>query len=305
MPRRFYGGLRTRLTNKVLEFSTKTFLLEKMNNWLGYLCIAGLALVYAWLITHNDKWGFLLFGIIAGIVIAIICLTQVEFSFYLLLFLSFFIYFISAFVFKGELPVGAIFDTIVVLTFLSLLITRTDFKKSWANFIKIPLVGYILVRFFFDLVEMFNPNSMGASATSFQGVRKFLEYTMILFIAYTLFDSYQRIRKFTVALFIAATGSAIYGCIQQWHGLFDFELQPILANPHAFGLLFQNGEFKKFSTMSDPSSFGIIMAVCATFFLLLGIQEKNKAYRASFFIGSIFMILGMGYSSCSTSINPG
>jgi putative inorganic carbon (hco3(-)) transporter len=301
MARRAHSRLRTSISGRILQFSARTLLTEKLNNWLG-ICLAGaIALLYAWLLSYDTLLGMTLFATLTCLFVAIICLTQVEIGFYLLISLSFFVYFFSSFFFGGQLPVGSVFDGLVVVNFLSLLIGRHDFKTSWTSFIKIPLVVYILLRFFFDIVEMFNPNSGGASATSFQGVRKFLEYTLILFTAYTLFDSYQRIRRYTIAIFIASTFCAIYGCIQEWHGLFDFELQPILADPHAFGLLFQNGEFKKFGTMSDPSAFGIMMAVCSTFFLLLAIQEKNKTWRATFLAGSIFMILAMGYSGTRTA----
>jgi putative inorganic carbon (HCO3(-)) transporter len=301
MARHSFGRSKYKLKKWLSEYSGRIFIQEKLNNWLGYLLILGVACLYALILSYNILMGLSVFAVLFGLFIVMICLANVEAGVYLLLFLSFFSYFISSFFFKSKMPVGAVFDTVVVINFLGLVFSRKDFKQSWRQFIRIPLIVYILLRFFFDVVEMFNPNSMGASLTSLQGVRKFFEYALILFTVYTLFDSYQRIRKFTFGLLAVAVISALYGCIQEWHGLFDFELQPILADPHAMGLLFENGEFRKFSTMSDPSSFGIVMAVCALFFLILSLNEKKPFYRFLFIGGSVLMLLGMGYSGTRTA----
>jgi len=39
-----------------------------------------------------------------------------------------------------------------------------------------------------------------------------------------------------------------------------------MADANRFGLIFINGDFRKFSTMSDPTAYGVLMAACAVFF---------------------------------------
>ena len=160
---------------------------------------------------------------------------------------------------------------------------------------------FMFVPFLYSFLEMFNPNTMGASASNLLGVRKFLEYILILFMAYTIFDSYERIRRYVFGLLIMATICAIYGCIQQWHGLFNWELDAIMADPHAYALLFAGGNFRKFSTMSDPAAFGIIMAACSVFFMILSVYEKNVRIRLTFIACTVLMILGMTYSGTRTA----
>jgi putative inorganic carbon (HCO3(-)) transporter len=242
-----------------------------------------------------------LFGVILGLSVLIICMTNPEIAFYILIAYGFFASFISSYLFRGQMPIGVIFDGLVLATMIGLVIKRTDFRQSLGQFFKIPLVVFIFLTLFYNAVQIFNPNAASTGSVAFLAFRKFLGYVFILFVAYTLFDSYEKIKRYIIVLFVVATISALYGCAQEWHGLFNFEMEQILADPHAIGLLFANGEFRKFSTMSDPSSFGILMAICTVFFLILALNQRNLFRKTVLITGSIFMILGMAYSGTRTA----
>src|SRR5882724_11454558 len=173
MSRQSTGDLENRLTKKIFEFPGKTFIRSKLNNWLGYLFVSCIACVFAWLFARDMLFGIGLFGILVGFFVVILCLTNVEFGFYLLLFLGFFGYYFSSALFQGNLPVGLSFDCLVLVNFLGLMMSRKDFKQNWKQFTRIPLVLFMWLAFFYSLVEMFNPNTMGASASNLLGVRKF------------------------------------------------------------------------------------------------------------------------------------
>ncbi|HEU4471525.1 MAG TPA: O-antigen ligase family protein [Flavisolibacter sp.] len=300
MPRDSFSGSRPRLSESLVQFLGKTFFQKKLNNWFGYLFIAGLALVFGFLLAKNMMMGIGLFAGIVGLFIAVICISSAEAGLYIILFFSFFAFFFSRLFFKGEMPIGVMFDGLVVATMLGMLMGRTDFKKNVRNFTRVPLVIFIFFTLFYNAVQVFNPNSM-SSGTDFLAFRKFLGYVFVMFMAYTVFDTKQKIKNYIVALFIASTLSAFYGCIQQFHGYFNFEMELILADPHGLGLIFVNGEFRKFSTMSDPSSFGILMAVCAVFFLIIAINQTNKQYKYILIAGCILMVLAVGYSGTRTA----
>jgi hypothetical protein len=121
----------------------------------------------------------------------------------------------------------------------------------------------ILVLFFYLLIELFNPYAHSFDGW-YQTFRKSLGALFLLFIAYTAFDDYKSIKNFLTLLFIVCTISGIYGCIQEWHGLFDFERAWAMADENRFGLIFIGGDFRKFSTMSDPTAYGIMMASCGS-----------------------------------------
>jgi len=293
------GKLRSRLKKSSLQFCERTFLQKMLDNWFGYLFIACVAVVFGYLLAKQTELGLILFGLIFGITVIIGCLSSAEFGLYLTVIYSFFAFFISRLLFKEQLPVGVIYDVLVLVTFLGLM-NGHDFKSKFNRFVRTPVVIWLLLILFYTVVQLFNPNSHSLN-TWILAVRKFLGYVLLLYIAYDVFDDYEKVRKFVIMLFVVSSMSALYGCIQQWHGYFNFEMQLILSNPHGFGLIFINGEFRKYSTMSDPAAYGILMAVCAVFYLILATYEKDKRLRWLMIIGSIFMILGMGYSGTRTA----
>lgn len=301
MARHLLGEMREKINRKVSALTTKTLFRDKLNNWLGYLSIAALACIFGLLISRDLMSGLSFFVAIVGFVALVIFLKEPEVCFYFFLFFAFLIYWFNSAFFHGDFPVGLVYDILAIVMLLGLSVSRPDFRISIKYFNKIPLVTYFFVILFFNVVEMFNPNSGGASATNITGFRKFLDFIIILFAAYNLFDSMEKIRKFSNMLLIAAGISAIYGCIQQWFGLMPWELESILSNPIAFGLLFVNGEFRKFGTMSDPSIYGLLMTGCTLYYFILGIYEKDKKWRAAYIIGAIFMLLAVGYSGTRTA----
>lgn len=295
-----YANLKTRWNKRVLEFFQKTFFQKYLDNWLGWVFIIGLALVFGYLLSQHFIIGVSLFGIILGLFIVTLCISNTETGFYILLCYSFFASFINSLVFKGKMPTGVIYDGLVLITFLSLIVKGKDFRQNISTFTKIPLVVFIFLTLTYNAVQVFNPNT-SASSADFLAFRKFVGYVFVLFISYSIFDSYKKVVKYIRALFIVSLTSAIYGCIQEWHGLFSWDLEQILSDPHAMGLLFVGGNFRKFSTMSDPSTFGILMAVCASFFLILALYQKNKRQKYILIAGALVMLLGMAYSGTRTA----
>lgn len=292
---------RNKISGKLADFSANTFVRLKLNNWLGYLLLAGIACFFAWLLVKDLLLGMAFFVALLGIFLVFFLLINVQAGFYLMLFFGFFGSFFSNALLNGNLPIGTIFDCIVLINFLGLVISHRDFRQQWKIFIRQPLVMLMFLTFLYSILEMFNPNTMGASASNWLGIRKFLEFILILFTAYMLLDSYRMIRRYTFIILTFATICAIYGCIQEWHGLFPWELRAIMADPHAYALLFAGGTFRKFSTLYDPAAFGIIMAACSVFFIVLSIYEKNWRTRLITIACTIFMILGMSYSGTRTA----
>jgi hypothetical protein len=158
----------------------------------------------------------------------------------------------------------------------------------------------ILFLVFYLVLEAFNPASWSLEGW-FQSFRRLIDSILILFIAFHVFSSYVKVKRFTTVLFVLAVFTAIYACIQEWHGLFDFELTWVRADENRFGLFFIWGNFRKFSTMGDPTAFGIAMAACAIFYMIIAMQEKKLRTRIIYFSGIIIMLLGMAYSGTRTA----
>ncbi len=288
------------LSKKLQNFFGQTFFLKKLNNWFGYLLAFVIALALGYLLATNLALGLSVFGAIIGLFIAIICISNPETGLYIIATFSFFSSFLSRFFFKGEMPVGALFDALILATFIGLFARKDSIKPEFSRFTKNTVVVFIFFTLFFNAIQFLNPNSMSIG-TSILAIRKFFGYIFIMFIAYVTFETYEKAKNYFRFIFIIAIITAFYGCIQQLHGYFNFEMELILADPHGFGLIFVGGEFRKFSTMSDPSTFGIMMAICAVFFLIIGLNEKKSAHKNLLLVGSLIMILAMAYSGTRTA----
>lgn len=294
--------LRKRVKNEhvVSNALVRIFIEEKLNNWVGWLFLAAVAGVFGFLIAKNPVLGLSLFGLVVGFFMILACILSTEAGLYINIFYSFFAFHFSRYLFNDEFPVGVITDILILSTFLSLFFRGNQLTKNLNRFTKTPVVIGMLVLLFYLLIELFNPYGHSFDGW-FQTFRRFLVSIFLLFVAYNVFSNYARVRRFVTVLFILCFITAIYGCIQQWHGLFDFELAWVTGDANRFGLFFIMGNFRKFSTMSDPTAFGIAMAACALFFMIIAWNEKNKVLKVIYFTGILFMLLAMGYSGTRTA----
>jgi len=289
-----------KLTLKIEELWSKLFVEQKLNNWFGYLLAFSAAAVLGLLMGKNMILGFGLSGFIFGFAVVIVCMLNTEAGLYINIVYSFFAFHFSRFLFNDNFPVGVASDVLVLATFLSLVIRRIDFKKSFTQFTQRSAVIWILILFLYLAIELFNPNGHSIAGW-YQTFRKMLGAVLVLFIAFNVFVDYRSIRKFLTVLFILCTITGIYGCIQQWHGLFNFEIAWAMADENRFGLIFINGDYRKFSTMSDPTAYGVLMAACSVLFIIIAANQKNVRQKIILITGSIFMILGMAYSGTRTA----
>jgi putative inorganic carbon (hco3(-)) transporter len=283
------------------SFLEKIFIEQKLNNVIGYGVAVIIAGVFGYLIAKETLVGLEIFAAIFGFFVLMTCMLSTEAGFYINIFYSFFIYAINRYLFREEFQVGIISDLLICATFLSLFIRRTEVGKKFREFTRSAIVVVILLYACYLLVELGNPYANSVSGW-FQTFRRFALSLFLLFISYNVFSNYAAIRRFVIILFVFCFIVGLYGCIQQWHGFFDFELAVIFNNKDGWKVVFINGgELRKFSTMSDPMSYGTVMAACILFFVVIAVNVKRFKYRAWLFIGCIFMALGMVYSGTRTA----
>ena len=295
-----YMRRKLRSVNPVHSFLQRVFLNEKLNNWVGYFLVACLAGTFGFLTSKDYGVGVALIGTVLGIFIVFICLLSTEFGLYIIVAYAFLAYHLSRFLFNDDFPVGVVTDVLIGVTFIGLFIGNNNLKQSTIQFFRSRPIIYLFIIFIFLCLELFNP-----SAHSFQGwfqiIRKVLDSLLLIYIAYNVFTDFKKIRRFLKVLFLFATLAGLYGCIQQWHGLFGFEQRWVSSDLVRFDLIFILGNFRKFSFMSGPAEFGIIMAAAALLFIIIGIFEKKPFNKYILLAGSLFMILGMSYSGTRTA----
>jgi putative inorganic carbon (hco3(-)) transporter len=298
-----FTNLKSKATTRVRPGRSGRLLPGRLNNTLFVFFIALLPLVFGFLMAKNLAFGLSLFAAIFGLFIVVLCISNPETGFYILIVFSFFINYlltIATYLMNISLPVGLFFDILVCSSVIGVIISRKDFRKNLNQFTRNSLVVIILCTLFFSCIQFFNPNSPSTS-DNIQAVRKFIGYVLVMFLAYTLLDSYPKVKKFTRFLFIVALISALYGCKQKIFGFFDYEYQVLTVDPLGWGLVFNNGDIRISSTMSDPAAFGIAMSVCAVFFLIMAMHESRQFEKFVLGAGSAVMIVAMGYSGTRTA----
>ena len=107
----------------------RLFVTEKLNNWLGWLIMAGVATVFGYLIAEKTVMGLSLFGLVFGLFVFIACVINTEAGLYINIAYSFFASQFSRYLFHDEFPVGVVTDILILATFMSLLF-RTQFLKT-------------------------------------------------------------------------------------------------------------------------------------------------------------------------------
>jgi cell division protein FtsW (lipid II flippase) len=73
------------------------------------------------------------------------------------------------------------------------------------------------------------------------------------------------------------------------------------ADSNRLGLLYVMGEYRKFSTLADPTTFGIIMAGLVAFYIIVGMFQQKAWKRLAVYGGCLIMALGMFYSGTRTA----
>ncbi|MGZ3951772.1 MAG: O-antigen ligase family protein [Flavisolibacter sp.] len=278
----------------------KVFLGEKLNNWVGLLLVTSIAAFFAFLLSNNLLLGLEVFAAIIGLCILCVCVFSTTAGLYIIMLYTFSASGLSRFLLNDQLPVGVVIDILVFATFLGLFFSNDSLKGNASRFFRArPVIWYSLIVVYLTL-ELFNP--IGHSVGGWlQVMRKVFESFLIVFIAYNVFDSVAKIKMFIKALFFFTLLLGAYGCFQQWHGLLPTEINWVNADELRYGLIAIWGEYRKFSFLGGPTEFGMVMASCSVFFILVGLNERKLRDKIIYLVGSVFMILGMSYSGTRTA----
>lgn len=269
------------------------------NRWLIPL-LAVIASGLGYLLSKEMMLGVGVFAGAVGLAVVIVCLLNIELGLYINIAYSFFICHFSREFFDWNFPVGVVSNVLVIATFLGLFNPKYNIRNSFREFIQAPVARVFLIILAYFLIELFNP-----LAHSFEGwyggFRGVMMTALLFFVSFVVFSDYQRIRRFLIVLFVLILTVGAYGCFQQWHGLFDFESNWASEDPIRFSLIYIAGDFRKFSTMSDPAGFAIDMSSCAVFFVIILTGKWKRWKKLGLLLGCTVLLLGMLYSGTRTA----
>lgn len=287
-------------SNSLNGFFRKIFLSEKLDNWAGFLLLVVISIAFAVLLASNLFLGIGIFVAFVGICAVVTCVLNPLAGLYITAIYCFSASALSRFLFNDQMPSGIIVDILVGTTFLGLFFSKVDLKNNASVFFKIrPMILYAIIIVYLCL-ELVNP--IGHSFEGWlQVMRKVFESFLTVFIAYNVLDNISKIKTFINVVFFFVVIIGLYGCFQQWHGLSQHEINWVNSDLVRFKLICLWGVYRKFSILSGPTEFGIMMGGCSLFFLLIGLYEKKYLKKIIYVAGVVFMVLGMSYSGTRTA----
>lgn len=270
------------------------------NNVLLAVIALSFAVVIGVLMAKQMVLGLGLTGLIVGLVVVLICLLNAEAGLYITLGYSFLISFFNRLIFDDSLPVGVFADMLIGVTFLGFYVRREAVMTEVRSFASKRVGALLLIVYAYTLLEIFNPAGPSLNG-AIPVVRKIAGILMLVLTAYQLFSSTSAIKRFIRVLFFFCSLVAIYACVQEWVGFFDFEMNWLRSDPRRFRMTFVNGGARRMSFFLDAVSLSIVMAVASVFFTGVAVAEKKYWRKAVLFTGVLLMLLAMGYSLTRTS----
>lgn len=257
--------------------------------------------VLAYIISQQgDKTGGALIVIILGAACGLYAFVNPYFGFYSATLSGFLIFYFQRLL-KLEEGFGLGVELLLYATLAGIVFQKFLKKEPlWKNASHIISVFY-LIYLTYVLIEFFNPN--GASmAGNLLYLRKAVQLLITYYIALNLFNSYKDIVNFFRFWLILAALCALYACYQEWFGLAGFESTWLFAD-ETRRLIFSldNGNYRKFSTMSDPTAFGILMAITSLFGVVLLLTTKAVGSKIKFCLSVLCLLIGMAYSGTRTA----
>jgi putative inorganic carbon (hco3(-)) transporter len=239
-------------------------------------------------------------GIIIGILVVYLCLFKPLTGFYIVIFLSFFIFFPNHILGRDILPSGSIIEILTVFVFMGSLLTIKSKNVQLSGLMKTGVSITLLLLTLYVATQALNPNVDGFDSWLATFKRSII-FILLYVSSYYLIDSLDKFKYFMRFWVYLSFVAAAYGCYQQWFGYFSFEMNYIMRSPGGYEILFQGGQLRKFSFLSDVVGFGVLSGCMALLTLLLAINEREKSKKYTYYFFFIIMSLGMAYTGTRTT----
>ncbi len=244
---------------------------------------------------HQAVNGYVVIASIMGLFVGLMVSVKYQWGLYILFLMGIFMFYIQRLI-QVSFPFGIFFDLLIAVAFLSMVLNNNH-KKDWSVFMNWVTYAYLILMAFY-LVQFFNPSgSFKAWLVSLRTHTLFLLY-MLFFQA---FASMNALRKITIFWLSLALLVALYGIYQEVFGLTEFEWYWIYKVPERFKLYFIWGNMRKFSFLSDPSSYGIFLAFSSLSCITLAAMLQKWSLKVLFGIAAMVMIIAMSYSGTRTA----
>jgi putative inorganic carbon (hco3(-)) transporter len=218
-------------------------------------------------------------------------------GFYSLFLMGVLMYYVDR-MFGITFPIGTVYDFLAIFTF-GCVFVNSRHQNDWTNFKNPITITYAIITTY-QIAQFFNPNAVSHVAWM---VAMRANTSMLVYVAgFQLFKTLKGITGFTSFWLTFSTIIALYGFTQEYIGMLDFEYHWIVDNPERFKLYFIWGKMRKMSMLSDPSAYGLYMAMGGLAFLALAMGPFKPVYRLLLLSGGIIHLWAMTFSGTRTAI---
>lgn len=244
--------------------------------------------------------GAVIVALFIGLPLLLKSLTDVEFGFYLLIWYSYFLFLIARLLLPAKIPMGIGADVIEIILLLGIFISEAPTRKTdWSNFAN-PVTYLLLLINAYYVLQVLNPNAVSLTAW-IASTRGIIFELVSYFIVVKLLSRLEVIKKFTKWWLFLALLAALYGIFQEIFGYQEFEWRDIYSNPQTIALIQNIGILRKFSFMSDVTTFGILMAAGGVFCTVLALGPFPLKRKAILAISALLMFISMSFSGTRTA----
>ena len=274
------------------------------NDFYGNALLASLLLVLTLFISYaishfGQNLGIVILCLIGGLGLMAASFIAPKFGFYLCIFLGFII---STFerILLGIITLDFTIE-ILVYVILAGIVLKKHLNREKVLSKTNHVINYAwLIYLAFLLLEVFNPQANSVMGALFF-MRKTIELIVIYIISLEVIQTYKDINFYFKFWILMSVLCGLYACYQQWVGLPGFEMRWVTSSDQLLGLYYINGEFRKWSSLTDPAAFGILMACTAVICLVMAVETKSWMNKILLVVSAVIMILGMAYSGTRTA----
>jgi O-antigen ligase len=295
-----HGHLFLRQTSKLGQAKTwleRQLWVQKLNNPLGVALLLLVSMAVAWVMSSlSIRTSFILYVVIVGAPLIVLCLFNVAFAVGMMLFAALMVPFVVKFL---PVPMGTLLDFLILLGAVGILLRQIK-ERDW-SFAKHPLSYMILIWLYYNVMQVLNPYAESKMAWLYT-VRSVAIQQVVFFIgAYAFYRNKKAIYAILTLIVGICFGSALFGLKQQFLGFTPAETAWVMSDPERFQLYYQWNMMRVPSFCYDPTTFGILMACFAIFCLALIIGPTKRNHKLALIVMLICALWAMAYTGTRTA----
>jgi putative inorganic carbon (HCO3(-)) transporter len=234
---------------------------------------------------------------VIGIFLVGAILKDYRVGFYLLFTFGMFLFYINRAI-ELPFPLGIVWDALAAFVFIAMFVNNKQ-KHNWTMFRNPVTITFFIITAY-QLLQFFNPNAVSHVAW-FVSLRNNVSFLLYV-VCFQMFSTLKETKRFTIVWLSLAMFVALYGISQEFFGLTQFEWDWLNSVPDRIKLYQIWGRLRKFSILSDPSSFGLFMAFSGLACFVLAMGPFKAMYRIALAIAGMLMLISMSYSGTRTAM---